>query len=159
MFWLVTNLLRMGTFNGMTPPIQEPGEGLNAAVAAELRAEQGRRKLSVPALAELADIPYGSLRRYLNAERHIDVSILAALCSAMGISPGDVIVAAAASLKLEAANPGDVVLFPGRAAQTFGPKTDVSGEDFKIEDLYDEPSAAHPLPRKDVEGDLDPDLQ
>lgn len=75
----------------MTPPIQEPREGLNAAVAAEIRAEQGRRKLSVQALAELTGIPYGSLRRYLNAERHIDVAVLAEICQALDVAPDEFI--------------------------------------------------------------------
>jgi transcriptional regulator with XRE-family HTH domain len=39
------------------------------------------------------------------------------------------------------------------------PRADVSGVEVRITDLYDEPSAAHPEPRKDVEGDVDPDLQ
>ena len=58
-------------------------------------------------------------------------------------------------------NPGDVLYIARRdkrAAKT-AVIGKVSEEEFKIEDLYDEPSAAHPLPRNDVEGDVDPDLQ
>lgn len=75
----------MGTFVGMTP-IQKPGEGLNAAVAAELRAELARERRSVQWLAEEADVPYGSVRRYLGAERHIDVAVLYALAAALDVS-------------------------------------------------------------------------
>lgn len=78
----------------MAPSPTDPSTGLNAAVAAELRAEQGRQKITVPALAEIADVPYGSLRRYLNADRHIDVAVLDALASALGLTATDVIRAA-----------------------------------------------------------------
>lgn len=60
----------------------------------------------------------------------------------------------------KAANPGDVILFPGDPARThLVTAEDVSEVEDNIEDLYDEPSAAHPVPRNDVEGDVDPDLQ
>lgn len=71
----------------MTPPTPAPQNGLNAAVAAEIRAEQARMRLTTQALADLADIPYGSLRRYLNAERNIDVGVLAALAVALETTP------------------------------------------------------------------------
>lgn len=71
----------------MTPPIPGPGEGLNAAVAAEIRAELARQRLSVQRLAEMSDVAYGTLRRYLAAERHIDVATLDAIASALGASP------------------------------------------------------------------------
>lgn len=44
-----------------------------------------RRRVSTTRLAEAADIPYGSLRRYLATERHIDVSVLSAICAAFGM--------------------------------------------------------------------------
>jgi len=83
-------VLRLGTLIDMTPVIG-PSEGLNAAVAAELRAALARKKWSVNRLSEEAEIPYGSLRRYLNAERHIDVSVLYALCWAMGVRPQELV--------------------------------------------------------------------
>lgn len=67
----------------MSPPIPEPDAGLNAAVAAELRAEMARQRLTVKSLGALADIPYGTLRRYLNAERHIDVAVLEQLAASL----------------------------------------------------------------------------
>lgn len=75
-------------------PVAKPGEGLNAAVAAELRAEQGRVRRSAPALAADAKIPYGSLRRYLAAERHIDVATLDALATALGTTSAAIVAAA-----------------------------------------------------------------
>lgn len=68
----------------MAPPVGDPDTGLNAAVAAELRAEMARKKMSTQALATAADIPYGSLRRYLATERHIDVAVLEQLAVALG---------------------------------------------------------------------------
>lgn len=78
----------------MTPPLPGPDAGLNAAVAAELRAEMGRKKISARDLAQLSEIPYGTLRRYLAAERHIDVAVLDQVTGALGVTPVDIVVAA-----------------------------------------------------------------
>jgi transcriptional regulator with XRE-family HTH domain len=67
-------------------PIEAPEAGLNAAVAAELRAERAAQNLTVQQLSELADVPYASLRRYLAAERYIDVAVLHALATALKTS-------------------------------------------------------------------------
>lgn len=74
-------------------------------MAAELRAERARKQISVQVLSETADIPYPSLRRYLAAERHIDVAVLAALCGALGIGVAELVETAAAAL--ERAQPAD----------------------------------------------------
>lgn len=146
----------------MTPIERDPSQGLNAEVASVLRAERAamRNRLTQDELAELADIPVVSLRRYLNAQRHIDVATLASICQAMEINPGDVIATAAARLRFAGKlNEGDVILLPPRAARTFpAVAPEVSEDEDNIEDLYDEPSAAEPQ-RDDVEGDVDPDLQ
>lgn len=78
----------------MTPPVQGPHEGLNAAVAAELRAELARKRRSTQWLADESGVAYGSLRRYLAPSRHIDVSVLAALCGALGVDPYELVAAA-----------------------------------------------------------------
>jgi len=65
--------------------IAKPDEGLNAAVAAELRAERAAKDLTAKQLSALAGVPYASLRRYLGAERHIDVATLAELCRALDL--------------------------------------------------------------------------
>ncbi len=75
----------------MTPPPNEPEHGLNAAVAAELRAELGRQRISVQALATKSGVAYGSLRRYLNAERHIDLDVLHDLAAALHVAPADLV--------------------------------------------------------------------
>lgn len=72
--------------------------GLNAAVAAEIRAEQGRLKLSSPALAERAGVPYGSLRRYLSAERSIDMVVLEAVAAALATTASALIAEAERNL-------------------------------------------------------------
>lgn len=86
-------MLHTGTFLVMTP-IEAPEGGLNAAVAAELRAERAAQNLTVQQLAERSDVPYPSVRRYLAAERHIDVSVLHALATALGATSGELISAA-----------------------------------------------------------------
>jgi transcriptional regulator with XRE-family HTH domain len=78
----------------MTPPVPDPDAGLNAAVADELRAEMARRRISVKELAQLADIPYGTLRRKISAERYIDVAELDQLAKALGVTSADIVRAA-----------------------------------------------------------------
>lgn len=79
----------------MTPPVPGPTSGLNAAVAAQLRAEIAAANLSEKALAELADVNYTSLRRWLGREkgneRHIDVAVLAAIAKALNLDPAEII--------------------------------------------------------------------
>lgn len=79
----------------MNPPVPGPTEGLNAAVAAELRAEAGAKRLSDKALAEKAGVNYASLRRWLGKdtgnERHIDVAVLSTLADALEISPVEIV--------------------------------------------------------------------
>ncbi|MGN0065781.1 MAG: helix-turn-helix domain-containing protein [Nocardioides sp.] len=86
-------------------PVARPDEGLNAAVAAELRAERAAKDLTTKELSALAGIPYASLRRYLGAERHIDVATVAALCGALGLEAGELV--ARASDRLERARRSD----------------------------------------------------
>lgn len=119
-------------------PIEGPEGGLNAAVAAELRAERAAQNLTVQELAEISDVPYASLRRYLAAERHIDVTVLAALAKALGTTPPDLVFAAT-----ERMNRGGIVIeFPTK------PSDDASNVD-----LAAEPSAAEPERRDDRDGD------
>lgn len=79
----------------MTPPVPGPAEGLNAAVAAQLRAEAAAAKLSDKALAQKAGLQYSSLRRWLGKEpgneRNIDVAVLAELAKALGLTPLEVV--------------------------------------------------------------------
>lgn len=91
--------------------IAKPDEGLNAAVAAELRAERAAKDLTAKDLSALAGIPYASLRRYLGAERHIDVATLAELCRALDLDVGALV--ARATERLERGQP-----IGGRGLQT-----------------------------------------
>ncbi len=83
------------------PPPLPPGEGLNAAVAAELRAELARKRINTRELAERSEVAYGSLRRYLAAERDINVVVLAAVCEALGVSVEDLVSAASHRVDLQ----------------------------------------------------------
>lgn len=79
----------------MAPPVPGPLEGLNAAVAAQIRAEAAAAKLTDKALAKKADVNYASLRRWLGKDignvRHIDVAVLGALADALGLSAAEIV--------------------------------------------------------------------
>ncbi|PHP52566.1 helix-turn-helix domain-containing protein [Actinomyces ruminis] len=64
---------------------KDPSIGLNAAVAAELRAERAAQQLTVEALAGRSGIPKRTLLRLLNAERAISLDALQALADAFGL--------------------------------------------------------------------------
>lgn len=78
----------------MAPVVKNPDEGLNAAVAAQLRAERAAADLTMQQLADRAEIPLVSVQRYLRAKRDIDIATLYALCEALGVEPFDVVAAA-----------------------------------------------------------------
>lgn len=85
-------------------PVPGPGEGLNAAVAAELRAERAARRITLQQLADESLVPLMSVRRYLNADRNIDVAVLYALAKALGTTPLEVVEAAQIRMAREAAD-------------------------------------------------------
>ena len=122
-------------------PIEGPDEGLNAAVAAELRAERAAQNLTVQELATQSEVPYASLRRYLGAERDIHVSVLAALAEALGTTASELVAAAAVRMSR-----GGVVI-----EGDFGKRSEVVSN----VDLAAEPSAAEPERRDDRSGDDD----
>ncbi|WP_136192012.1 helix-turn-helix domain-containing protein [Actinomyces procaprae] len=64
---------------------KDPSVGLNAAVAAELRAERAAQQLTVEALVGRSGIPKRTLLRLLNAERAISLDALQALADAFGV--------------------------------------------------------------------------
>lgn len=72
----------------MAPIERDPEKGLNGAVAAVLRGERAamRARLTQDEVADLAEMPVVSLRRYLNGKRPIDMATLDAICKAMGIT-------------------------------------------------------------------------
>lgn len=128
----------MGTFSAMTP-VEPPESGLNAAVAAELRAERAAQDLTMQELATAAGVPFGSLRRYLAAERNIDVATLAALAAALGTTSADLVSAAEARV----ARKGRPVVIDGR----FG--TSEVAPTVTDADLAKLPAAAEPERRDD----------
>lgn len=69
----------------MSPVEKDPSVGINAAVAAELRAERGAQKITVDALAQRSGIPKRTLLRLLNAERGITLGPLAAITEALDV--------------------------------------------------------------------------
>jgi transcriptional regulator with XRE-family HTH domain len=126
-------------------PIEAPEAGLNAAVAAELRAERAAQNLTVQQLADRADVPYASLRRYLAAERYIDVAVLHALAVALHTTPAALVAAAEERLSRR----GGGVVIPA----DFGDSSDAAPSlKEKLEGL---PSAAAPKRRDTGQGDDD----
>ncbi len=126
-------------------PIEAPEGGLNAAVAAELRAERAAQNLTVQQLAERSEVPYPSLRRYLAAERHIDVSVLHALANALGTTSGELISAAEERMR-RGARP-TVIRTDFGANQSEGAPN--------LDHLRGLPSAAAPVRKDKGEGDDD----
>lgn len=79
----------------MTPPVPGPTEGLNAAVAAQIRAEAAAAQLTDKALAEKAGVNYASLRRWLGKdlgnERDINVAVLSELAKVFGLTAYEIV--------------------------------------------------------------------
>lgn len=99
-------------------PVEPAHEGLNAAVAAELRGERAAQNLTVQELAARSEVPYASLRRYLSGERDIDVAVLAALAAALGTTPARIVVAAEDRMGRESQAEATVtVLRPAEASE------------------------------------------
>lgn len=61
------------------------------AAAAELRAAQGRARLTDTALAERAGIPVVTLRRYLKGIRDTPASAILKIADALGVNPGSLL--------------------------------------------------------------------
>lgn len=85
--------------------------GLNAAVAAELRAEKAARALTNGDISAKSDFPEVSVQRYLAAKRAIDVHVLDILARALGTDAPTILERASRRYDLEeraAAHSGDV---------------------------------------------------
>lgn len=85
----------------MAPSDRDPSEGINAAIAAELRAERAAKRLTIDELSDKSGIPRRTLLRLLAAERHINVDQLAGLAVGLGVSQSDLFARGAARLKRE----------------------------------------------------------
>lgn len=64
----------------------DPAVGLNAAVAAQLRAERGASNTSFDDLAETTGLAKSTLLRYFNSKRAIPVDALDVIAQALGIT-------------------------------------------------------------------------
>ncbi|WP_243061200.1 helix-turn-helix transcriptional regulator [Nocardioides sp. SR21] len=69
-------------------------EGLNGAVAAELRAEKAAQNLTNQEIADRSGIPVVSVQRYLVPKRGIEVVVLEKLAAAVGKKASEIVEAA-----------------------------------------------------------------
>lgn len=63
------------------------GDTFNAAVAAELRAERGRNKVTIDWLVATTGLSKSAVLNYLNAKRDIPTPAFVELCRALSVSP------------------------------------------------------------------------
>ena len=75
------------------------GDAFSQAVAAELRAERGRRQMTLAALVQASGLSKSGLLNYLNGARDIPVPALVDLCAALGVDPRVIFERAQDSLK------------------------------------------------------------
>jgi len=73
----VTIVMRMGTY----------GDAYNAAVAAELRGQRARTRMTVDGLVAATGYAKSTVLNYLNGKRDIPLPALAELCRALSIDP------------------------------------------------------------------------
>ncbi|MFB7720723.1 helix-turn-helix domain-containing protein [Nocardia sp. NPDC056100] len=64
---------------------------LNRAVGGELRAARGRRGMTRPQLAAVSGVAVSTIQRFENGERSPDLGQLYALCTALEISPQEIV--------------------------------------------------------------------
>lgn len=70
------------------------GDAFNAAVAAELRAQRGRVKVTVDALVNATGLSKSAMLNYLNGRRDIPTPALVEICRALGVTPQAIFIAA-----------------------------------------------------------------
>lgn len=70
---------------------KDPTKGLNAAVAAELRAERKAQEVTFDDLVERVSLSRATTWRLLNAERLITIEALVELAGALGVSVLDIV--------------------------------------------------------------------
>lgn len=75
------------------------GDTFNAAVAAELRAERGRKKITFDDLAAASGLSKSAVLNYLNNKRDIPTPAFVELCGALGVAPRVIFERAEESLK------------------------------------------------------------
>lgn len=77
------------------------GADVNLAVAAELRAQRARVRISFDDLAKITGLSKTTVLHYLNGKRSIPLPALALLCRALDIEMQDVFVLAQKALQKE----------------------------------------------------------
>ena len=65
---------------------RNPSEGLNAAVAAELRRERAAQQVTIDTLVERTGLSRSTILNTLNAKRLLGVEAVAAIATALGVS-------------------------------------------------------------------------
>ena len=65
---------------------RNPSEGLNAAVAAELRRERAAQQVTIDILVERTGLSRSTILNTLNAKRLLGVEAVAAIAQALGVS-------------------------------------------------------------------------
>lgn len=65
---------------------RNPSEGLNAAVAAELRRERAAQQVTIETLVERTGLSRSTVLNSLNAKRLLGVEAVAAIAQALGVS-------------------------------------------------------------------------
>jgi transcriptional regulator with XRE-family HTH domain len=78
-----------GRVRDMTPVEKDSARGLNGALATEIRAQQGMRRMSTAKLALASGIERGTLTRYLEAKRPLNTAHVEAIAEAIGMDPGE----------------------------------------------------------------------
>lgn len=66
-------------------------DDLNRAVGDELRAARARRGLTRPQLAATSGVAVSTIQRFENGERSPDLTQLYQLCSALDVSPQEIV--------------------------------------------------------------------
>ena len=80
-----------GTLETMSTQVTNPGTGLNAAAAAELRALREQKHMTMRSLSAASGIPLRSLTRLLGGQRPITFDPLCALADALEVSVSTII--------------------------------------------------------------------
>ncbi len=75
-----------GNISVMATIDRNPSEGLNAAVATELRRERAARQVTIDTIVELTGLSRSTVLNTLNAKRLLGVEAVAAIAQALGVS-------------------------------------------------------------------------
>ncbi|MSS85004.1 helix-turn-helix transcriptional regulator [Actinomycetaceae bacterium WB03_NA08] len=74
----------------MTPLDNDPASGMNAAIAAELRAERSAQQITFDDLAQRTEISKQTLLRIFNGKRAVTMAYLEAICVEFNVAMSDI---------------------------------------------------------------------